>query len=109
MNISRLSHVLRRPVITEKATLIKDRRKRNGDPLNQYIFEVAPDANKIEVKKAIEQKYNVKVSSVRTILVKGKIRVRFTKSGRTEGSTGDWKKAVVTLAKDHKIEFVEGA
>jgi large subunit ribosomal protein L23 len=109
MNITRLNYVLKRPVITEKATLIKDRPKRNGEPLNQYVFEVARDANKIEVKQAIEQKYSVKVASVRTVNVKGKIRTRFTKSGRTEGRTSDWKKAVVTLVKDNKIEFVEGA
>jgi len=109
MNITRLNFVLKRPVITEKATLIKDRPKRNGEPLNQYIFEVARDANKIEVKKAIEQKYNVKVQSVRTMTVKGKIRTRFTKSGRTEGQTPTRKKAIVTLIKDNKIEFVEGA
>ncbi len=109
MEHSKLNQVLKLPVITEKMTGLKDRKKRNGEPLNQYAFEVTRDANKIEIKKAVEKKFNVKVISVRTVNVGGKRRVRWTRHGRTEGRSPDRKKAIVTLAKDNKIEFVEGA
>ncbi|MBX7151143.1 50S ribosomal protein L23 [bacterium] len=109
MDNTRVNQILRRPVITEKMTILKDKKKRNGEILNQYAFEVSKDANKMEIKQAIEKKFNVKVDSVRTINVMGKAKIRWTKAGRTEGKSRDWKKAVVTLAKDNKIEFVEGA
>ena len=100
--------ILIRPIITEKMMQLKDKPKRNGDPLNQYAFEVTTDSNKIEIKKAVEAKYNVKVLSVRTLNVKGKKRVRFTKSGRFSGQTRDWKKAMVTVEKDQTLDFIEG-
>ncbi len=109
MDNSRINQILKRPLITEKISLMKDKKKRNGEPLNQYGFEISKDANKIDVKHAIEKKFSVKVLSVRTINVLGKSRSRFTRAGRTEGKSRDWKKAIVTLAKDNKIEFVEGA
>lgn len=101
--------ILRRPLITEKITVLKDRKKRNGDPLNQYAFEVSSSANKIQIRAAVEKKFNVKVDSIRTLSVKGKNRARYTKTGVNYGRTRSWKKAIVTLAKDNKIEFVEGA
>jgi large subunit ribosomal protein L23 len=109
MDNSRINQILKRPLITEKVSLLKDKKKRNGEPLNQYAFEISKDANKIDVKHAIEKKFSVKVLSVRTINVLGKSRMRMTRAGRTEGKSRDWKKAIVTLAKDDKIEFVEGA
>jgi large subunit ribosomal protein L23 len=109
MDNSRINQILKRPLITEKVSLLKDKKKRNGEPLNQYAFEISKDANKIDVKHAIEKKFNVKVLSVRTINVLGKSRMRQTRAGRTEGKSRDWKKAIVSLAKDDKIEFVEGA
>jgi large subunit ribosomal protein L23 len=109
METSRINHILKRPLITEKVSLLKDKKKRNGEPLNQYAFEIAKDVNKIEVRRAVEKKFNVKVISIRTMNVLGKSRMRYTKGGKTEGKSRDWKKAIITLAKDDKIEFVEGA
>ena len=71
----------------------------------KYTFRVASFANKIEIKKAVEQLFNVKVEKVNTISVKGKKK----RMGRSEGYTSDWKKAVVTLTADSKtIEFFDG-
>jgi large subunit ribosomal protein L23 len=103
-----MNKILKYPVITEKMTILRDKKKRNGEPLNQYAFEVAKNAKKAEIRTAVEMKFNVKVDSIRTINVGGKNRQRWTASGRTSGKSPDWKKAIVTLAKDNKIEFVEG-
>lgn len=108
MDHSTINKILIRPVVTEKATHLKDNKKRNGEPLNQYVFEVAPKENKIRIRKAVESLYKVKVISVRTVNIEGKKMVRFTRAGRTEGRTRNWKKAIVTVAKDQTIEFVEG-
>lgn len=89
--------IIRRPLITEKGTELKD----HG---NQYLFEVARDANKIEIKRAIESLFRVKVLQVRTISVRGKER----RVGRYLGRTPDWKKAVATLKAGDSIEFFEG-
>lgn len=89
--------ILQRPVITEKATLLAERK--DGP---QYVFKVRLDANKIEIKNAIEHAYNVKVKSVNTVRVKGKSK----RQGRFEGRTSDWKKAYVTLREGYKIEVV---
>jgi large subunit ribosomal protein L23 len=71
----------------------------------KYTFRVANFANKIEIKKAVEQLFNVKVEKVNTISVKGKKK----RMGRSEGYTSDWKKAIVTLTADSKtIEFFDG-
>jgi large subunit ribosomal protein L23 len=70
---------------------------------NQYHFEVAVDANKIEIKRAIESIFQVKVGSVRTQQVRGKLK----RQGRTAGRRSDWKKAIVTLMPDQKIELFE--
>ena len=85
------------PVITEKSmSVIADKK---------YTFKVAKDANKIEIAKAIEEIFKVKVAKVNTISVRGKAR----RMGRYEGYTPSWKKAVVTLAADSKtIEFFDG-
>lgn len=109
MDNSTVNKILKRPIVTEKMTIMKDKKKRNGEPLNQYAFEVSKDANKIEIKTAVEKKFNVKVDSVRTSNVMGKSKVRYTKGGVNYGHSRSWKKAVITLAKDNKIEFVEGA
>jgi large subunit ribosomal protein L23 len=89
--------IIRRPLITEKGTELKDR-------ANQYLFEVAPDANKIEIKRALESLFRVKVLHVRTLSVKGKEK----RVGRFVGCTSDWKKAVATLKEGDSIEFFEG-
>jgi large subunit ribosomal protein L23 len=88
--------IIRRPVITEEATEMME--------LKKYVFEVDPNANKVEVKKAIEQIFGVKVKKVNTIRVKGKQK-RF---GRFTGKTAEKKKAIVTLTEDSKaIEIFE--
>jgi len=88
--------VVRRALITEKGTALRER-------LNQYHFEVRRDANKIDIKRAVEAIFSVKVDSVRTQQNHGKVR----RQGRFVGRRSDWKKAIVTLKPDQKIELFE--
>lgn len=88
--------VLRRPVITEKSTLQQE--------LSKYVFEVNRDANKAQVKEAVEMAFDVKVLAVHVSTVRGKMR----RMGRTMGRTPDWKKAIVTLRSGDRIAFFEG-
>lgn len=88
--------VLRRPLITEKATLLKE-----GD---KYAFRVASKASKHQVKEAVERAFKVKVSKVNVITVPGKTR----RMGRREITGSSWKKAIVTLVPGDKITFFEG-
>lgn len=89
--------IIIRPIITEKSML--------GAVNKVYTFEVAKSANKIEIAKACEEVFKVKVAKVNTISVRGRLR----RQGRYEGYTKSWKKAVVTLTEDSKpIEFFEG-
>ena len=90
--------VLRKPIITEKATA-------SGEKLGQYGFIVAKDANKVEIKKAIEKMYSVTVASVNTMNTAGKVTNRGTKTGNIVGIKGQVKKAVVTLKKGETIDF----
>ena len=92
------SEILRSPLITEKGTLVNEQ-------ANQVLFRVSPDANKVEIQKAVEQFFNVKVVKVRTVRVLGKTR----RVGRSSGRRSDWKKAYVTLAEGQRIDFFEGA
>ncbi|MEE9186812.1 MAG: 50S ribosomal protein L23 [Bacteroidota bacterium] len=94
-----MANILYRPLVTEKVVELKDH--------HQYAFEVDQNANKIEILKAIEKKFQVTVTSVRTMNVKGKRRAQFTRRGRFEGHTTGWKKALVTLKEGDKIEFFE--
>lgn len=94
MNQEKLIRLLISPLLTEKAY------RSNGDT-QQVVFKVAKDANKSEIKKAVEYMFGVKVASVCTVNVKGKSR-RF---GKIQGRTQDWKKAYVRLQKDSKIDF----
>ena len=90
--------VLRGPIITEKSTDLKEEQR-------TVCFKVARDATKTEVRKAVEQLFGVKVASVRTATVRGKVK----RYGRFEGKRPDWKKAFVTLREGEKmIEFFEG-
>lgn len=91
--------ILVKPLITEKNTLMQE-------TLNQYSFEVGIKSNKIEIKRAIEKKFNVRVSQVRTLVLKGKKKSQMTKKGRFEGFRSDRKKAIVTLHKEDKIELL---
>jgi large subunit ribosomal protein L23 len=89
--------IVRRAMVTEKGTRLRERE-------NGYLFEVAPDANKIEIKQAIEAIFTqVKVATIRTLRVHGKPK----RMGRYAGHRPDWKKAVVTLKKGHSIELFE--
>ena len=90
--------IVLRPIITEKSTLLKDAG-------NQYIFEVQRDANKIEIKKAVEKLFKVKVVAVHVANMEGKKK----RLGRFAGKKPDWKKAVVKLSPKDKITIFEGA
>ena len=89
--------VSKRRVITEKATLQKERE-------NKVTFEVARDANKAEIKETVERLFNVKVEGVNVMNVRGKRR----RLGRLWGKRPDWKKAIVTLKPGYSIDFFEG-
>lgn len=89
--------IIIRPLITEKTT-------RQKEAYNQFSFEVERRANRIEIGKAVEKIFNVRVSDVRTMQVKGKVKRR----GRIVGKRRDWKKAIVTLMPGERIEFFEG-
>jgi large subunit ribosomal protein L23 len=88
--------VLRRPVITEKSTMLSD--------IGQYVFEVADAANKIEIKRAVEEIFKVRVQAVNIIHIRGKMR----RMGRSQGMTSGWKKAVVSLEPGFRIELFQG-
>ncbi|MFC1815311.1 50S ribosomal protein L23 [Thermodesulfobacteriota bacterium] len=89
--------IIKRPLITEKTSIQKE-------AFNQLSFEVDRWANRIEIKRAIEKIFNVKVASVKTLQVKGKTKQR----GRIVGKRKDWKKAIVTLMPGERIDFFDG-
>ena len=91
-----LYEVLRRPLITEKNTELQAQGK--------YAFEVAREANKPQIKQAVEKAFKVKVTAVNVVAVHGKLR----RVGRRQVLTPAWKKAIVTLAPGDKIELFEG-
>ena len=88
--------ILVRPIITEKNTSLND--------LGKYTFEVLQDANKIEIKRAVEEVFKVRVTTVNIIRVHGKMR----RMGKTSGMTRTWKKAIVTLEAGQRIELFQG-
>ena len=102
--------VIKRPLLTEKGTLLKETGGNSGGELDpetvksQLLFEVAKDANKVEIRHAVEKLWNVDVLSVRTAIVRGKEK----RMGRYVGKRSNWKKAVVTIAAGQNIEFFEG-
>jgi large subunit ribosomal protein L23 len=91
--------ILRRPIVTEKMTLLQEK--------GQYAFEVELSANKIDIARAVEKKFNVTVVDVRTIRHKGKTKSQMTRKGRFAGRTAAWKKAIVRLKEGEKIQFFE--
>ncbi|MDQ1265231.1 MAG: large subunit ribosomal protein [Bacteroidota bacterium] len=93
--------IIKKPVVTEKAMKLGVAR--------QYAFIVNPNANKIEIKKAIEEMFEVQVQSVRTVRVKGKQKSRITRKGLMRGKTSLRKKAYITLKEGHTIDIVSGA
>ncbi len=88
--------IIIKPVVTEKSVDLMQE--------NKFCFKVAKDANKIEIKKAIEEIFKVTVVDVNTVNVKGKLK----RMGRTQGFTASWKKAIVTLREGDTIEVFEG-
>jgi large subunit ribosomal protein L23 len=95
----KITEVIRRPLITEKTTTLRE----DGRTI---VFEVAAGANKVEVRRAIEQLLGSKVASVRTSITHGKMK----RQGRFEGQRSDWKKAYVRLRDGEKLpDFLEGA
>lgn len=87
-----------KPIVTEKATGLTEK-------LNKYTFRVSPDANKYQIKTLVENLYGVKVVSVNTMVVRGKNKSRYTKSGLLRGKTSSYKKAIVTVAEGETIDF----
>ena len=102
--------IIKRPLLTEKGSMLKEtggQPEAELDPeqvQQQLLLEVASDANKIEIKYAVEKLWNVNVIKVRTAIVRGKQR----RVGRHMGRRSNWKRALVTLAVCQKIEFFEG-
>lgn len=88
--------IILRPLVTEKGSRLRE----IG---NKYLFQVARDANRIEIKRAVQEIFNVKVKDVKTIVVHGKVK----RMGMFEGKRPDWKKAVVTLAEGQSIDLFE--
>ena len=89
--------VLKKPLVTEKVSAMNEK--------GRYGFIVDMNANKVEIKKAVEKQYGVTVESVNTMRVMGKFKVRFTKSGVLAGRKPNYKKAIVTLAQGEVIDF----
>lgn len=95
MNMERLTRVLVAPVVSEKSTRV-------ADGAHQVVFKVLPDASKPEIRAAVEKLFDVKVASVTTSRMNGKVK-RF---GQMMGKRSDWKKAYVTLAEGSDIDFL---
>ena len=97
----RVEDVIRRPLITEKNTVLME--------IGQYTFEVAPEANKFQIREAVEKTFNVKVRAVNTMNVKPKAKSRTAsrRGGRITGHEAAWKKAIVTLAPGDRIDLFE--
>ncbi len=90
--------IIIKPLVTEKMTSITEKQ-------NKFGFVVRPDANKIEIKKEIESRYNVTVTDVNTMVYAGKNKSRYTKAGLIKGRTNAFKKAIVTLKEGDTIDF----
>ena len=90
--------IIIKPIVTEKQTALTEK-------LNKYGFCVDIKANKIQIKKAVEDRYNVTVTGVNTLIIPGKKKSRYTKAGIINGSTSAYKKAIVTLKEGDKIDF----
>lgn len=95
MNVDRLHQIIRAPLISEKANRV-------AESDNQVVFKVSRDATKAEIRQAVEALFEVRVTKVNTLNVKGKTK-RF---GRSMGRRSDWKKAYVTLAEGSEIDFL---
>ena len=94
----RLSEVLIKPILTEKANAQQEK-------LRRYAFRVSKDANKLEIQKAVETFYGVTVTKVNTVVVPGKNKTRYTKAGLVKGRKPSFKKAMVTFAEGETIDM----
>ncbi|HEY8366363.1 MAG TPA: 50S ribosomal protein L23 [Bacteroidia bacterium] len=92
------NNIIVKPLVTEKITT-------QGEKYNRYGFEVSLDSNKVEIKKAVEQMYGVKVISVNTMNYMGKTKVRYTKTGFSHGRTNHFKKAIITVQEGDAIDL----
>ena len=99
------SSMILRPILSEKGTML-------GEALNKYVFQVEKQCNKLEIKKAIEEKFKVKIIKVSTMNLKGKNKNMTIKSNghilRTKGNQSSWKKAIVTLEEGSSIDMLGG-
>ena len=93
-----MSNILIKPIVTEKSTKL-------GEKFNRYAFRGDKDANRLQIKKAVETAYNVKVEDVNTAVIPGKLKVRQTKQGIAKGMKSSFKKAYVTLKEGQVIDF----
>ena len=91
--------IIIKPVLTEKMTALTEKQ-------NKVAFFVAKDANKIEIKKAVEEMYGVKVEAINTQRYQGTVKSRYTKAGVISGRTNSFKKAIVTLVEGDSIDFL---
>jgi large subunit ribosomal protein L23 len=90
--------ILLKPIVTEKMTS-------QGEDMNRYCFIVDKRANKLEIKKAVEELYDVSVTSVNTMRYRGKTKTRYTRTGIISGNTKSYKKAIITLIEGDTIDF----
>lgn len=97
--------IIIKPVLTEKMNVLQETERKYG-------FRVHPQANKIEIKKAVEDRFGVKIEKVATMNINGKLKQMTIRSGgrviRTSGKRSNWKKAIVTLKEGEKIDFYQG-
>tara|TARA_Y100000590_G_C15707563_1_gene1009184 strand:- start:1455 stop:1775 length:321 start_codon:yes stop_codon:yes gene_type:complete len=100
-----IANIIISPMLTEKSNSLTEQ-------YNKYVFKVNRSANKLQIKDALEKRFNVKILKVSTVLYKGKLKNTTVRSGghviRTSGHRESWKKAIVTLHSDDKINLVEG-
>ena len=94
--------ILIRPIYTEKISRLQDEE-------NKFAFEVSRGANKIEIRADIENRFDVKITKIQTMNMRGKMKQQMTRGGRFFGRRPDWKKAIVTLAEGDKIDLFENA
>ncbi len=101
----RMKSIIIRPLLTEKMTVMSEKEQK-------YAFQVMPGFNKIEIKKAVEERFGVHVTKIATVAMKGKSKSQTVRSGgkviRTRGRRSNWKKAIVTLKQGERIDLYEG-
>ena len=100
-----ISNIIISPLLTEKSNSLSQQ-------FNKYVFKVNRNANKLQIKEAVEKRFNVKITKVSTVTIKGKKKSTTVRSGghvlRTVGYRESWKKAIITLHADDKLNLVEG-